>query len=303
MRFILAAIPVVFLALAAAAPSHAAMDCAAAEEAARAARKAADLPAARGAFDAAQACDGMTRQRIGLMTAQTCFNSLLASGRPVDAVEDQLRACLGYGRDWRALRELADLDFRRQKYDEAARGYDDALAVIAVPELVPTRPSDEVLNHLYEHGDAARGLAAQFRRSTRSADGKPAGLGSLGTRGFVPKRRQLSVRFEFDSTAFTEEGRTAATELRDALATECHGRTELVGHTDDQGEEAYNLRLSRQRADALLEFVRKTSLPDDCRLEASGRGEAEPPRLVGDAESYSLDQKRALARRVEVRRD
>lgn len=276
--------------------------CASAAAAAHSARKASNFATARKAFEDAHFCDAETRHWVGLLTAQTCFDSLVASGKPVTEVEDELRGCLVYGRDWRARRELAELALSKRRYSEAARDFDEALAIISEPDLVPTPPPERVLASLFEQGDLARRLAAQFIRSTRSASGEPVGLGSLSVRGFAPKKRDLTVRFEFDKSEFSADGRAAAAELRDALARDCQGRVELIGHTDEIGDEQYNFALSQRRAKALLDFVSSQAMPADCRLQASGRGESEPPS-IDNPQDYTLEQRQALARRVELRRE
>jgi len=68
---------------------------------------------------------------------------------------------------------------------------------------------------------------------------------------------------------------------------------EIHGHTDDQGEADFNLKLSRQRAEAVLMYMSSRGVPGG-RMEAKGFGEAYP---LQPGES---DEARAVNRRVEL---
>ena len=68
---------------------------------------------------------------------------------------------------------------------------------------------------------------------------------------------------------------------------------ELKGYTDSVGSDAYNLRLSQRRADAVRKEMIKRGAPAD-RITAKGYGEANP---IGD---NSTKAGRAKNRRVEL---
>ena len=70
----------------------------------------------------------------------------------------------------------------------------------------------------------------------------------------------------------------------------------IIGHTDDQGGEEYNLRLSRERAKAVLEYLVNQGI-DPSRLTSVGKGKSDP---VAD---NSTEEGRALNRRTEIRLD
>jgi len=66
-----------------------------------------------------------------------------------------------------------------------------------------------------------------------------------------------------------------------------------VGYTDSIGGDAYNLRLSERRADAVKEYLVKHGV-DGARIQTSGRGKADP---VAD---NATEKGRFQNRRVEI---
>jgi len=67
----------------------------------------------------------------------------------------------------------------------------------------------------------------------------------------------------------------------------------ILGHTDSIGSELYNLRLSIERAEAVMDYLRARGVALG-RLSADGRGEAEP---IAD---NATESGRAINRRVEI---
>ena len=74
----------------------------------------------------------------------------------------------------------------------------------------------------------------------------------------------------------------------------------IEGHTDDKGSAAYNLRLSRRRADAVNRVLVARLGSDAPPTRTAGRGEAEP---VANNSTNGRDDPRGRARnrRVEIR--
>jgi len=68
---------------------------------------------------------------------------------------------------------------------------------------------------------------------------------------------------------------------------------EVQGHTDDQGDEAYNLDLSQRRAATVVTYLGLFGI-DAARLAAAGYGESEP------VASNATEEGRAQNRRVEL---
>lgn len=109
-----------------------------------------------------------------------------------------------------------------------------------------------------------------------------------------PRRADFLILFQFGSATLTENSeallKRIAAVMRAGL--DDGARFRVVGHTDAVGAAAGNLALSRRRAEAVRNFlITAGGVPAD-RLEAEGRGEAEP----ADSEHPNA----AANRRVEI---
>lgn len=87
----------------------------------------------------------------------------------------------------------------------------------------------------------------------------------------------LRIAFSFDSAELTGQARRDLDNVAGALtAPELVGaRLTLEGHTDASGSAAYNLRLSQQRAEAVVAYLTRRGV-EAHRLRAVGFGEDRP---------------------------
>jgi OOP family OmpA-OmpF porin len=53
-------------------------------------------------------------------------------------------------------------------------------------------------------------------------------------------------------------------------------RVVITGHADRLGSDAYNMRLSRRRAEAVRDYLQDREIADPSRVEVDARGESEP---------------------------
>lgn len=102
------------------------------------------------------------------------------------------------------------------------------------------------------------------------------------------------VTFEFDSAILTPNARTILNRVVGALTDAPQIRVEVAGHTDARGADVYNLELSDQRAQSVVDYLTAKGIAAD-RLEARGYGESNP---VADNQT---DEGRELNRRVELK--
>jgi OOP family OmpA-OmpF porin len=101
------------------------------------------------------------------------------------------------------------------------------------------------------------------------------------------------VNFEFNSATLTAESRPVLDEVAADLKKHPRLRVELQGHTDSAGRDAYNLQLSRRRADAVRGYLVAQGVSAE-QLTAKGYGETQP------AADNSTESGRAENRRVEM---
>lgn len=99
--------------------------------------------------------------------------------------------------------------------------------------------------------------------------------------------------FDFDSSELRSQARANLADLAASLEEYPETEVLVVGHTDSRGSDSYNQALSERRAEsAKLYLVRQGIEPS--RIEAMGRGEAEP------VATNETDAGRQENRRVEV---
>jgi outer membrane protein OmpA-like peptidoglycan-associated protein len=85
----------------------------------------------------------------------------------------------------------------------------------------------------------------------------------------------LTIYFDFDSAEINPKAVPTLVELGKALTSDALKGTRflLAGHTDAKGSNAYNLKLSQRRADAIRRFLSTQFRVDEQRLLAIGYGE------------------------------
>ncbi|HEU0302673.1 MAG TPA: OmpA family protein [Longimicrobium sp.] len=104
---------------------------------------------------------------------------------------------------------------------------------------------------------------------------------------------ESGVLFPFDSDQVLPDGRDNLRQLANSLRNYPGTEVLIVGHTDSQGSDDYNMRLSFRRAESARQFLVGQGI-EGGRIRVEGRGESEP---VAD---NSTDAGRARNRRVEI---
>src|SRR6476620_7245763 len=99
--------------------------------------------------------------------------------------------------------------------------------------------------------------------------------------------------FDFDSDKIRPAAAANLTELARSLNKFGNSNLTIVGHTDSQGDDAYNQALSLRRANSASAYLQAQGVPSS-RIATSGRGEMEP------VASNDTEAGRQQNRRVEV---
>jgi OmpA-OmpF porin, OOP family len=102
------------------------------------------------------------------------------------------------------------------------------------------------------------------------------------------------IQFDFDKADIKPESKPQLDEIAALLENDANLRLLVVGHTDNQGGMAYNLELSKRRAEAVVAALEQHHTIAAARLMAQGMGSSVP---VASNES---DAGRTKNRRVEL---
>lgn len=111
-----------------------------------------------------------------------------------------------------------------------------------------------------------------------------------------PAKKKIVLRgvnFDFDKATIRPDAARILDEAVATLKAEPDVEVLIVGHTDSVGSEAYNLRLSQRRAQAVRDYLVKHGV-SAARLRVKGVGESQPVASNDTAEG------RAQNRRVEL---
>ena len=100
----------------------------------------------------------------------------------------------------------------------------------------------------------------------------------------------LDIQFDFDSARVRPESQPVLDHLAEALQSPelAQARFAVEGHTDAKGGEAYNLRLSQSRADAVRDYLALHGVAAQ-RLMPIGKGAADPANA---ADAFSAENRR-----------
>lgn len=95
---------------------------------------------------------------------------------------------------------------------------------------------------------------------------------------FTPEKKALilhGVNFQSDSENLTEDSRDTLDKVAESLRAYPDVRVEIGGHTDSRNSNAYNLELSRRRAESVKTYLLKQGV-DPNQLQVKGYGESKP---------------------------
>ncbi len=111
---------------------------------------------------------------------------------------------------------------------------------------------------------------------------------------------QTDAYFDFDKAILKPEGQSKLDEF--VVKMNEHTQVEVLlvtGHTDHIGSDAYNMRLSLRRADAVKGYLVSKGVSSS-RIQTAARGEADPSVTCSDKNSAALIKCLAPNRRVDV---
>jgi OOP family OmpA-OmpF porin len=150
------------------------------------------------------------------------------------------------------------------------------LTALAIPALA--QPSTREIVEKLQPQITPRGISVQGGRERPPA----------------PPSIDLAVNFEYASAVLSPDAKIVLDNLGQALndTTLVNARIQIAGHTDAAGGEAYNLDLSRRRAQAVADYLVRQHGILPARLSVEGYGKA---RLLDQTNPTS-----SVNRRVQV---
>lgn len=108
-----------------------------------------------------------------------------------------------------------------------------------------------------------------------------------------------NVFFEYDESKLKSASFHELDKYVDYLKSKTHLYVEIAGHTDNKGSDAYNLKLSQERANSVVDYLVSKGI-DKKRLVAVGYGEREPVEKNELANGKDNPQGRKKNRRTEL---
>jgi len=209
---------------------------------------------------------------------------------------------------WYAADLMGELRFSQRRFADAAGYFEQAIEIIKNASKTPTDPGTPVKKQILNRATQARLLAAneedgsgaQYVNPTRDfRDGTLGGLFSETVRGFKVESTALPINFETGTDKPTALGLKAEADMLKAIQEQGPSQITIVGHTDERGADAYNMRLSDARARAVAKFLGSNGVT--AKITTLGRGWHEP-FAVDAASGLAKSDIWALNRRVEWRR-
>jgi OmpA-OmpF porin, OOP family len=93
----------------------------------------------------------------------------------------------------------------------------------------------------------------------------------------LPQRMNFSAHalFDFDKAVLKSEGKVMLDDVADQLKDVSVGQIEVTGHTDRLGSNAYNQKLSAERAKVVRDYLVSIRVAAN-RIDAKGMGETQP---------------------------
>jgi outer membrane protein OmpA-like peptidoglycan-associated protein len=249
-------------------------------------------------IDVPDVCPAKTRADIKRQTALAHLAESRQISETADAARLQmLEAGSVFDKPWQLMERIGDL---KQKvpnssgqidYKAASTSYQLALADISDNVRVPNPPPPERIERLLRLAQQTRALSAGFVAGDV--------LVTRALRGVAVDGVPVPVQFIRDRDEMTDLGRQYAEETSKLLTEQGRPKILLVGHTDPDGSDQYNLELSRRRAQAVKQYLVGQGYPN-AAIDVEGKGRGQPLRIENAAE-YTQAQIYQMLRRVEVK--
>uniref|UniRef100_UPI0025BCCCE0 OmpA family protein n=1 Tax=Bacteroides sp. UBA939 TaxID=1946092 RepID=UPI0025BCCCE0 len=130
---------------------------------------------------------------------------------------------------------------------------------------------------------------------------------TVSLKKFVPEGLLMTLYFDFDSDALTEESVRRLNVFADEMGNYDLSELKFDGYADEMGSANYNYELSGRRAERVADYLRSRGVDVNFMIEARGRTKLSPEEVKEEVGSYvwgenNIDWIRVnrRARRVEI---
>jgi outer membrane protein OmpA-like peptidoglycan-associated protein len=135
---------------------------------------------------------------------------------------------------------------------------------------------------------------------TRGIDGVLRDLGAKVTDREIRIELAADVLFDFDKHDLRPEALPSLEKVGEVLRSHAGAPVAIEGHTDGKGTDAYNLPLSRKRAEAVRDWLVKKGGATAARITTRGWGKAKPIASNTRPDGSDDPEGRRKNRRVEI---
>lgn len=108
------------------------------------------------------------------------------------------------------------------------------------------------------------------------------------------------VLFEFDKAVILPKAENTLKKAAKVIRERSQGVVSITGHTDSRGDDSYNLRLSRQRADSVRNWFAQKAGLGTIRFTTEGMGEKQPVAPNEKSDGSDDPENRQKNRRVNI---
>lgn len=150
-----------------------------------------------------------------------------------------------------------------------------AASVLAAQQTETTSADTPATAIAPKAGSSLSSQGAGLSAQGSSLTGSTSGLGAYETELGTAVSLAADVLFQFDSAELKPAAIPQLQQLADLIQQKKPKQVQIHGHTDAMGSEAYNLKLSQRRADAVAAWLTGKGVGRD-RLATKGFGERNP---------------------------
>jgi peptidoglycan-associated lipoprotein len=171
------------------------------------------------------------------------------------------------------------------------------ITVAGCRRKTPERPAPRRINTdslLREQAKLDSIARAEAARSAAAAAATAAAAAGPATTAPVNERERVAlaatIYFDLDESVLTDEARAAVEAKAPVILRHPDMRIRIVGHTDSQGSDEYNLALGLRRAAETKRYLAALGV-DEGRMEIVTFGEERPAVQGNSQEAYALNRR------------